>query len=116
MIGITDSLDGGWLTRWRLFHRLHPYRREEWRLPLKGKRRSRWLDFKGPKRLPQLPKVHGRSAMEAIKTWSTNPAILFGLADKQGTIEVGKAADYLLLNEKDELVSTVIGGQEVYHQ
>jgi hypothetical protein len=29
---------------------------------------------------------------------------------------VGKAADYLLLNEKDELVSTVIGGQEVYHQ
>jgi N-acetylglucosamine-6-phosphate deacetylase len=61
-------------------------------------------------------KFTGRSAMEAIKTWSTNPAILFGLADKQGTIEVGKAADYLLLNEKDELVSTVIGGQEVYHQ
>lgn len=58
----------------------------------------------------------GRSPVEAAKAWSLNAAKLFGLEKEQGSLTIGKKADYLLLDERDELVSTLIQGKEVFHR
>jgi N-acetylglucosamine-6-phosphate deacetylase len=55
-----------------------------------------------------------RPPEDAAKTWSLNAAKLFGLDKNQGSLEKGKHADYVLLNENNQVVSTVIGGVEVY--
>ncbi|MCH5153539.1 MAG: amidohydrolase family protein, partial [Clostridiales bacterium] len=38
----------------------------------------------------------GLPLSEAIKLWTVNPAMLVGLSDRIGTIEVGKDADFIL--------------------
>jgi N-acetylglucosamine-6-phosphate deacetylase len=55
-----------------------------------------------------------RSASEASKVFSLNPAKLFSLDTTQGSLEEGKAADFVLLDGDNKVVSTFVNGQEVF--
>lgn len=55
----------------------------------------------------------GFSEVDAAKMASSNPAKLLGLEKTYGSIEVGKRADLVVLNEKNEAISVFINGQEV---
>jgi alpha-D-ribose 1-methylphosphonate 5-triphosphate diphosphatase len=54
---------------------------------------------------------------EAVKLVSLNPARAVGLADDRGSIEPGKRADLVLVDERDALVHvlrTFVGGREIF--
>ncbi|MBQ9760803.1 MAG: N-acetylglucosamine-6-phosphate deacetylase [Clostridia bacterium] len=50
----------------------------------------------------------------AIDFATVNPATHLGLAHERGTIEVGKRADFAILNEQFDVLSTIVGGVTVY--
>ena len=54
---------------------------------------------------------------QAVKMASANPARVMGIADRKGTLEVGKDADIVVFEVKDESVNvaaTIVGGRMVY--
>lgn len=53
----------------------------------------------------------GVSATEVSKMASANPAKLLGLENSYGTIEIGKRADLVALDEQGNVVLTLIGGK-----
>lgn len=53
----------------------------------------------------------GVSAIEVSKMASANPAKLLGLENSYGTIEIGKRADLVALDEQGNVVLTLIGGK-----
>jgi len=57
--------------------------------------------------------VRGFSLTEVSKMASSNPAALIGLSGKMGSIEVGKRADIIALDEFGKVRFTMIGGQLV---
>lgn len=50
----------------------------------------------------------------AVKTVTENPAKVLGLADRKGTIAVGKDADLVLLDENLSVHTTIVGGKIVF--
>jgi len=56
---------------------------------------------------------YGISAEDAIMAATRNPAIAIGINDKVGSIEKGKAADLLILNDRFELVSVISGEEDL---
>jgi len=50
----------------------------------------------------------------AIKTASENPARLLGLEERKGSIEVGKDADLILLDDNHSVQSTIVAGKIVF--
>ncbi|WP_096439548.1 N-acetylglucosamine-6-phosphate deacetylase [Alteribacter populi] len=56
----------------------------------------------------------GCSLYEAVKMASLNPAKQLGIDDRKGSIEVGKDADFTILNENFEIFETYCKGQSVY--
>ncbi len=50
----------------------------------------------------------------AINTVTINPARLLGIADRKGSIEVGKDADLLVWDEDNTVWATIINGKIVY--
>lgn len=57
--------------------------------------------------------LNGLSLVRAAQVLSLNPARLLGLADRVGSIEVGKDADLVVLNEAYELVAVMRKGEWV---
>ncbi len=51
---------------------------------------------------------------ECVNGASLNPATTIGLADKKGSLEVGKDADIIITNECFEVQKTIIGGETRY--
>jgi len=51
---------------------------------------------------------------DAVKTVTENPAKVLGLADRKGTIAVGKDADLVLLNDDLSVRATIVGGKIVF--
>ena len=54
---------------------------------------------------------------EAVNMVSLNPARAVGIADQTGSLEVGKAADILIVDHSEgfpKILSTFIGGKEVF--
>ncbi|MDQ0256084.1 N-acetylglucosamine-6-phosphate deacetylase [Evansella vedderi] len=51
---------------------------------------------------------------EAIQMASANPAKQIGVYDRKGSIEIGKDADFVVLNEKLEVKQTFVLGTKVY--
>ena len=51
---------------------------------------------------------------ECVNCASLNPATTLGIADKKGSIKVGKDADIVLLDEKFNVRKTIIGGKIKY--
>ena len=45
---------------------------------------------------------------------SLNPATTLGIADKKGSLEVGKDADIIITDEKFDVLKTIIGGEIKY--
>lgn len=50
----------------------------------------------------------------AVKTVTENPAKVLGLADRKGSIAVGKDADLVLLDEDLSVGATIVGGKIVF--
>ncbi len=51
---------------------------------------------------------------QCVKCGSLNPATLLGIADRKGSLEIGKDADIIIADEKFEIVKTIIGGTVRY--
>ena len=51
---------------------------------------------------------------ECVNGASLNPATTLGIADKKGSIEVGKDADIIITNDEFDVVKTIIGGEIKY--
>ena len=56
----------------------------------------------------------GLSLSEAIKMASLNPARLIGVADRKGSIEVGKDADLIIIDDQVNVYATMARGNWVY--
>jgi imidazolonepropionase len=67
---------------------------------------------------------YGLAPMEALTATTANPAYVLGMDDRLGTLEVGKRADVLLLEEPrfgqvpyrpghDPVVAALVGGELV---
>ena len=61
-----------------------------------------------------LVKFTGRPIGEISKVMSSNPAELLGLSEEKGTIEVGKDADLVMLNDNYDIVNTFVMGRKVF--
>ncbi len=51
---------------------------------------------------------------ECVNGASLNPATAIGVADRKGSLEIGKDADVIITNEKFEIKKTIIGGETRY--
>jgi len=58
--------------------------------------------------------VSGCPLPEAVRTASLNPARVFGLEARKGSIEEGKDADLVIFDEKFNVRYTIIGGEILY--
>lgn len=56
----------------------------------------------------------GKSLEECIGFFTKNPAELLGMEDKKGSIEIGKDADFLIVNKDFEICYTIVGGKIAY--
>jgi N-acetylglucosamine-6-phosphate deacetylase len=56
----------------------------------------------------------GCSLAEAVKMASLNPALVIGMADRKGSLEPGKDADLVIIDEEVNVYLTMVRGQEVY--
>jgi N-acetylglucosamine-6-phosphate deacetylase len=56
----------------------------------------------------------GCSLPEAVQAASLNPARLLGIADRKGSLELGKDADIIIFDKDLNIHYTVIGGALVY--
>ena len=56
----------------------------------------------------------GVSLTEAVDFASANPAKNLGLYDERGSIEVGKRADFAVMDKDFNILCTVVGGKVVY--
>ena len=51
---------------------------------------------------------------ECVNCASLNPATTLGIAEKKGSLEVGKDADIIITDEKFDVLKTIIGGEIKY--
>jgi N-acetylglucosamine-6-phosphate deacetylase len=56
----------------------------------------------------------GCSLKEAVDTVTKNPAILLGIYNCKGSVEIGKDADLVLMNDKFDVKTTLVKGKIVF--
>jgi N-acetylglucosamine-6-phosphate deacetylase len=66
------------------------------------------------KAIANMIKFLNLKIVDVVMMASTNPAKKLGIFDRKGSIEVGKDADLVVLNEKYEVVMTICKGNLVY--
>ncbi len=59
-------------------------------------------------------KFTGCSFDEAINSASKNPAVLLGIYDRKGSIDINKDADLIVFDKDYSIYATIIGGKVVY--
>lgn len=64
--------------------------------------------------IKNLVEKAGVSLTEAVDFASANPAKNLGLYDERGSIEVGKRADFAVMDKDFNILCTVVGGKLVY--
>ena len=64
--------------------------------------------------IKNLVEKAGVSLTEAVDFASANPAKNLGLYDERGSIEVGKRADFAVMDNDFNILCTVVGGKVVY--
>ncbi|MBR6050361.1 MAG: N-acetylglucosamine-6-phosphate deacetylase [Clostridia bacterium] len=60
-----------------------------------------------------LARFAGISFEEALICATKNPAKMVGIYDKVGSIEVGKCADFVVLDNKMNIISVYVGGKKI---
>ena len=58
--------------------------------------------------------IGGVSLETAVKMASLNPARVMGVADRKGSLEVGKDADIVIFDENVNVAATIVCGRKVY--
>ena len=53
---------------------------------------------------------------ECVNCASLNPATTLGIADKKGSLDVGKDADIIITDNEFAVKSTIIGGKIKYNE
>ena len=61
-------------------------------------------------------KLDGVTLQDIVKMTAVNPAKQVGIFDRKGSVEVGKDADFVLLDEEMDIVYTVCRGEVVYQE
>jgi N-acetylglucosamine-6-phosphate deacetylase len=56
----------------------------------------------------------GRTLAEAVQMASLNPATVIGVDDRKGSLEPGKDADLVVIDEQIKVYLTMVKGREVY--
>ena len=56
----------------------------------------------------------GRSLAEAVRMASLNPAVVIGVDDRKGSLEAGKDADLVVIDEGVNVYMTMVKGREVF--
>jgi N-acetylglucosamine-6-phosphate deacetylase len=56
----------------------------------------------------------GSSLVDAVKMATLNPAAVIGVDDRKGSLEPGKDADLVVIDEEVEVYITMVRGQVVY--
>jgi N-acetylglucosamine-6-phosphate deacetylase len=51
---------------------------------------------------------------ECVNCASLNPATVIGMADKKGSLEIGKDADIVITDSEFNVTKTIIGGKIKY--
>ena len=59
-------------------------------------------------------KITGYPLERAILPFTMNPAKSTNLSDRIGTLEIGKEADYFIMDEQFNVLKTFIHGKQVY--
>lgn len=67
------------------------------------------------KALKNIIKMTGAPLEKVLPLLTENPARLIRIFDKKGSIENGKAADFLLLDKDLNIISTYVGGEKRYN-
>jgi len=57
--------------------------------------------------------AYGIPLAQAVYSASTNPAIALGVSDEYGSLEVGKIADFVLLNKDLKIQAVYLAGQKI---
>ena len=63
--------------------------------------------------LKNIIKFTGRPIEEILRLLTENPARLIGVFDRKGSIEEGKDADLVILDEENNVVDTFVMGKQV---
>lgn len=63
--------------------------------------------------LKNILKFTGKELEEILPMFSENPAKMFGIFDKKGSIADGKDADLVILNKENDVVGVYVGGKKV---
>lgn len=61
-------------------------------------------------------KMAGVSLLEAVQMATLTPAVIMNVADKKGSIEVGKDADIVIFDEDINISTTIIKGKIIYER
>ena len=64
--------------------------------------------------LRNLVTTTGCSFPDAVRMATLNPATVIGVADRKGSLEVGKDADVVIMDSEAHIFMTMVRGQEVY--
>ena len=51
---------------------------------------------------------------ECVKSATLSPATALGIADRKGSLDIGKDADIIIADEKFDIIKTIIGGKVKY--
>ena len=63
--------------------------------------------------MKNLTKFAGISLEDSIPTATEHPAKLLGVYDDVGSLEVGKRADFIVLDENDNISAVYVGGEKI---
>ena len=61
-----------------------------------------------------MTSLAGVTVEEAVHMAAYNPARVMGIADRKGSLEVGKDADIVIFNDNVDVSATIVGGRVVY--
>lgn len=60
--------------------------------------------------------IGGCTLEQAVQMVSLNPARVMGVADRKGSLEVGKDADIVIFGDNVEVFATIVSGRKVYQK
>ena len=60
--------------------------------------------------------IGGCSLEQAVQMASSNPARVMGVADRKGSLEVGKDADIVIFDDNVDVFTTIVTGRKVYQK